>query len=118
MTNRNKRIYTNILKNRSAPLKQKFTVTNSDWVKIADQKLLKGVDREYFSIEVKGEDPSVKILLSDEPVQDEDLARDISQGMVYENELRFFECDWYAKVKGTGDNTVVTVWVSNPNTNS
>ena len=108
------RIDTTIIKNRAAPQKNAYTVTNSAWVKIADQKALKGVDREFFTIAVRGEDPAVRILLSDEPDVAENVALPVAQGIVLLNELRYFECDWYAKVEGLGADTDVTVWVSNP----
>lgn len=106
---------TNFRNNRASPTQSGFTVTNAAWVKIVDQKALKGVDLEYLSIQVKGTDPTVEVLLTADTTAPDIACKDISQGIIFENELLYFQCDWYVKVKGTGEDTNIAVWTSNPN---
>ncbi len=106
-------IKTNLRNNRK--IKQYFhDVTNAEWVKVVDQKDLKRVDREYFSIQVKGDDPSIAVLLTTDTSVDEKACKELVQGQVYENEFLFLEEDLYMKVKGTGTDTTVTFWISSP----
>lgn len=106
-------INTNLRKNRK--IKQYFhDVTNSAWVKIVDSKDLKNVNREYFSIQVKGDDPSITLLLTTDTSVDEKACKELVQGQVYENEFLYLQEDLYMKVKGTGTDTTVTIWISEP----
>jgi hypothetical protein len=107
-------IKTNNRSNRK--VKQYFhDVTNAAWVKVVDQKDLKNVDREYFSLQVKGLDPTVTVLLTTDITVDEKACKEIIQGQTYENEFLYLQNDLYMKVKGDGITTTVTFWISSPN---
>jgi hypothetical protein len=89
-----------------------FTVTSSEFTKISNWN---GVDREFFSVNIKGEDSAVKVLFTTDPLADEKSMKELNQGLIALSEFLFLRCDFYVKVANGGADTDIAVWESKKN---
>jgi len=88
------------------------TATSSEWTLISKWNR---VDREFFSVNVKGSDSAVKVLITTNPELSDDTAIELNQGLIALSEFLFLRSDFYVKVADGGVDTLISVWESRKN---